>query len=239
MASNTKQVKRLRKDAQQLWSDQQQLLDRANSLARDAWPHAQRYAKTAAGPGAVAFYEDRVRPTVGRGATAGRAAGKAAGAYVGSTAKDAVQGTVLPAVTSAAAAALALANEAGGRLGGVGASLGTQTSKAKDQLDKRTKSGQRSEAKARVKLKAAAKTGRAAAKAGSAAAKAGTRKAASAAGGRKQSGPGAGGIIGIVLGVAVIGGIAYAVWQTLRADDDLWVADEDPETTSTSDAPTA
>ncbi len=233
MASSTKQAKRLKKDAVRLWSDQQQLLERANTLARDAWPHAQHYAKSAVGPGAVAFYEGRVRPNVGRSAQVGRAAGAA----VGSTAKDAVRGTVLPAVTSAAAAALALANEAGERIGVAGASLGKQTSKAKEQLDQRTKSGQRSEAKARVKLKTAAKAGKAAGKAGKAAAKVGTKRAAAAAG-RKQSGPGAGGIVGVVLGVAAIGGIAYAVWQTLRADDDLWVADEDTEITPTTDAPT-
>lgn len=234
MASSTKQAKRLRKDAQQLWSDQQQLLDRANSLVRDAWPHAQRYAKDSIGPTAVGFYEDRVRPNVDRGAKAGRAAGT----YVGSTARDALQGTLVPAATSAAAAALAIVNEAGARIGVAGSEFGKQTSQAKRRLDAQTKAGHRSAAKARVKIKAAAKAGRAAAKAGRGAAKVGASRVASATG-RKKSGPGAGGIIGALLGVAVLGGIAYAVWQTLRADDDLWVADEDPETSPTTDAPTA
>lgn len=42
----------------------------------------------------------------------------------------------------------------------------------------------------------------------------------------KKSGIGAGGIIAILLGVAAAVGIAYAAWQTLRADDELWVADD-------------
>jgi hypothetical protein len=40
----------------------------------------------------------------------------------------------------------------------------------------------------------------------------------------KSSGPGK----YILLGVAVVAvaGVAYAAWQTLRADDSLWVEDE-------------
>jgi hypothetical protein len=37
---------------------------------------------------------------------------------------------------------------------------------------------------------------------------------------------GPGGYILIGLGVVVVGAIAYAAWQTLRADDDLWIEDE-------------
>jgi hypothetical protein len=40
----------------------------------------------------------------------------------------------------------------------------------------------------------------------------------------KSSGPGKYIFIGI--GVVAAAGIAYAVWQTLRADDDLWIDDE-------------
>ncbi|GAA1955293.1 DNA helicase [Microbacterium deminutum] len=41
-----------------------------------------------------------------------------------------------------------------------------------------------------------------------------------------KSGIGASGIIAIILGVAAALGILYAAWQTLRADDELWVADD-------------
>ncbi|MCR2783050.1 MULTISPECIES: DNA helicase [unclassified Microbacterium] len=36
----------------------------------------------------------------------------------------------------------------------------------------------------------------------------------------------AGGVIAIILGAAAALGIVYAAWQTLRADDELWVADD-------------
>ncbi|MDF2492808.1 MAG: helicase [Microbacterium sp.] len=42
----------------------------------------------------------------------------------------------------------------------------------------------------------------------------------------KKKGIGAGGIIAILFGVAAAGGVLYAAWQTLRADDELWVADD-------------
>ena len=211
MVSQKKQVKRLKKSAQRLWSDQQALLTRANSVARDAIPHAQRLAKDTLDsgiPGARSIVTDRVAPVVGK-------AGKAAGTYAASTGKDALTGVLLPAVSSAGAAAVAILEEAGSRLG-LADSVTEQGKKVTDRLDKLTRSGHVSGAKGGAKLRAAAKAG------GAAAAKASGRK----------KGLGVGGVLGILLGVGVLAGIGYAVWQTLRADDDLWVADEDPETTS-------
>ena len=43
---------------------------------------------------------------------------------------------------------------------------------------------------------------------------------------RPRRGIGAGGVIAIILGVAAALGVLYAAWQTLRADDELWVADD-------------
>jgi hypothetical protein len=42
----------------------------------------------------------------------------------------------------------------------------------------------------------------------------------------KREGIGAGGWVAIILGVAAAAGVVYAAWQTLRADDELWVADD-------------
>lgn len=218
MTSQKKQVKRLKKDAQRLWRDQQALLGRANGVARDAFPHAHHFA------GSV--YGDRVLPSLKKGQVAGTAAGR----YVGSTARDAVQGTLVPAVTSAVVAALALAEEGGKRIGAGDSALVGQARDTAKRLGKVTSSGQRSQVKAATKMKAAAKAGRAAAKLGS-------KRVQKAAG--QRSGVGRGGVVGIILGLGLLAGIGYAVWQTLRADDDLWVADEDPEITPTSDAPTA
>ncbi len=41
-----------------------------------------------------------------------------------------------------------------------------------------------------------------------------------------KKGPGLGSIVAIVLGVAAALGVVYAAWQALRADDELWVADD-------------
>ena len=36
----------------------------------------------------------------------------------------------------------------------------------------------------------------------------------------------AGGVLALILGAAAALGVLYAAWQTLRADDELWVADD-------------
>lgn len=41
-----------------------------------------------------------------------------------------------------------------------------------------------------------------------------------------RKGPGIGTVIAIVLGAAAAVGVLFAAWQTLRADDELWVADD-------------
>lgn len=41
---------------------------------------------------------------------------------------------------------------------------------------------------------------------------------------KKSHGPGR--YIAISVGVVALAGLAYAAWQTLRADDDLWISDE-------------
>jgi hypothetical protein len=44
----------------------------------------------------------------------------------------------------------------------------------------------------------------------------------------EKSGPGIGTYLAIGAGIVALVGIAYAVWQTFRADDELWVADDEP-----------
>ena len=41
-----------------------------------------------------------------------------------------------------------------------------------------------------------------------------------------KKGLGAGGVLALIFGVAAALGVLYAAWQTLRADDELWVADD-------------
>lgn len=54
-----------------------------------------------------------------------------------------------------------------------------------------------------------------------------------------DSGPGAGTVVAVVLGLIASIGLLYAVWQTFRADDELWVADEEPVTPTGGEASTA
>jgi hypothetical protein len=51
----------------------------------------------------------------------------------------------------------------------------------------------------------------------------------------QKKGIGFGGVALIVVGVVAVAGAAYAAYQTLRADDDLWVADD----ADTADKPAA
>ncbi|GAB3596988.1 DNA helicase [Microbacterium tumbae] len=41
-----------------------------------------------------------------------------------------------------------------------------------------------------------------------------------------KKGAGLGSVVAIVLGIAAAAGVLYAAWQALRADDELWVADD-------------
>ncbi len=234
MASREKQLKRLKKDALRLWSDQQELLTRANSVARDALPYATEYAKGRVGPtaatlvpSALSLLDERVKPTVGRGAAIGAAAGKAAA----STARDALVGTVVPALSSVASAALSLADEASGRLGVPG-----DAKKVVAALGDVTKQGEKTQRKAALKVAAGAVAAKGAAKAAKNAGKAakGAGKAAKAA---RSGGIGVGGTIGILVVLTALAGIGYAIWQTLRADDDLWVADDEVDTTTGGGTP--
>ncbi|OUE07306.1 hypothetical protein CMsap09_00055 [Clavibacter michiganensis] len=37
--------------------------------------------------------------------------------------------------------------------------------------------------------------------------------------------------------MVVVGGVGYALYQTFRADDDLWIADDEPEAVDAKDQP--
>lgn len=43
---------------------------------------------------------------------------------------------------------------------------------------------------------------------------------------KKKRGLGMGSVVAVVLGIAAAAGVVYAAWQALRADDELWVADD-------------
>ena len=212
--ARNKELKRLRGNAQTLWQDQQALLDRASSILKEARRQANFLTQEEVLPRARDAYATRLAPYMTRGSDASRKATESA--------SKAYTETILPAVTSAATAAAALAASARGRLPGAGAA--TETPQTAVAAKKAKDTGKQA-----AKVAAAV----AAAKAVSKAAPKGKAPATSS-----SSGIGAGGIIGIAVASIAAVGIGYAVWQTLRADDDLWVADDEPDLPAPGTEPT-
>ena len=226
----TKELNALRADASRLWSDQQAVLSRATEVAREASKQAGHLGREEWAPRAKTTYAERVGPTVTRGAEF--ATTVAAGA------NSAVFNGAVPADTSAAAAAAAPGGTARSRVtdaaGKAGSVVTKQGAKGAARI---TGTGAKSATKA-AKAVARSKKGRdAVAKAAKGAAA--VKVAQKALGKNKKSGPGAGSIVGLTLGLLALIGIGYAVWQTLRADDDLWVADDEPEIAPGTDTPVA
>lgn len=174
----TKELKRLRSSAEDLWSQQQALIDQANSVAREASRQANFYAREHVAPAVREGYETYVRPGV---QVTGR---------IAEGAKDRVVEDVIPAV---------------------GAIIGTALTVVDHARDARSRAFARQLDPQRIK-KAVAQ-------------RAGTVERAI---GRKPepSGAGAGSYVALGLGLVAAIGVAYAVWQTFRADDELWVSDD-------------
>jgi hypothetical protein len=163
-----KELKRLKKSAEQLWEEQRQALDHAALVLKDARRQASNYAREEVGPMVHETYHTRVKPAV-----ASRVAGVS---YAARTTKDKFTEDVVPAVTGAIGSALA-ALEA------------SRDPRVREVVRKATRGSQLE--------KLAAK--------------------------QKKSGPGRYILIG--LGVVAVAGVAYAAWQTLRMDEDLWIED--------------
>jgi hypothetical protein len=162
-----KELNRLRSSAEDLWGQQQVLLDQANAVAREASRQAGFLAKEHVVPRMQEGFDSYVRPVSG-------ATGKLAG-----NAKDRFVTDVIPAVGSAIGTAMTVVDHA-------------------------------RDARAR-NLVAAKKT---------------YKKSAAAV--SSDDGGGAGRYVAIAIALIAAVGVLYAVWQTFRADDELWVADEEP-----------
>ena len=150
-----KQLRRLQKEANQLWEDQQVLVGHAAGVAREAGRQLGNFGREEVVPAVQDAYNRRVVPVVDRGVKIGR---------------HVVDDKVVPIVGGVVGSALTAWDVANAKRHGV-------TYKA--------------------------------------------RKAVPA-----KKGPGLGSIVAIVLGAAAAVGVLYAAWQALRADDELWVADD-------------
>jgi hypothetical protein len=158
-----KELDQLRSAAEELWEAQQDLLARANAVAKEASRQVGHLNREEVAPRVHAGYHQYVRPGM-------EASGRLAG-----VAKERFVGDVIPAMGSAIGTAMSMADYA--------------------------------------------RDARARAYAGERA----PRKVV-----EEKSGRGAGGAIAVILGLIAAAGLLYAVWQTFRADDELWVADEEP-----------
>ena len=172
-----KELKRLRSGAEELWSQQQEVLANANALAAEARKQAAYYTREEIAPRVREGYDQYVVPTA-------QAAKDTAGRYAGQ-AREKVVRDVIPAVGTVVGTALSVVDHARAARS---AAFAGDFQKARKELSKK------------VKVEP------------------------------QKSGPGAGGVIAIGLGLIAAVGLLYAVWQTFRADDELWVADEEPTT---------
>jgi hypothetical protein len=162
-----KELNRLRGNAEDLWHAQQEVLDRANSIAREAGKQAGHLTREEVAPRMRIGYENYVRPGFDRGVSLSRRAAQGAG--------DLVNNNLIPAV---------------------GTAIGTALSVADVANDARVQAAVRRLSPRNVVAP-------------------------------KKSGPGIGTFLAIGAGVIAVAGIGYAVWQTFRADDELWVADDE------------
>lgn len=162
-----RELKRLKRSADELWEQQREALDHANQLLRDARRQASALAREEVAPRINDVYTDRVQPAVATGIAGARAAG--------GIVKDRVVGDVLPALSGVVGSAMAVLEAV---------------------RDPRVREVVRSAARGKTVVVPAARRG-----------------------------PGPGAYILIGLGVVAVAGVAYAAWQTLRADEDLWIED--------------
>ncbi len=162
-----KELKRLKRSAEQLWEEQRQAIDHATMVLKDARRQASNYAREEVRPVMHQAYHGRVKPVVATGVAGAR--------YAARTTKSRISDDVMPAVSGAIGSALAVLEAA-------------RDPRVREVVRNASLRG------SKVALRPA-----------------------------KKSGPGRYILIG--LGVVAAAGIAYAAWQTLRMDEDLWVED--------------
>lgn len=168
-----RELKRLKREAEDLLHDQREVLEHASRVVSDARHQASNFAREEVGPRVKDAYDDRVLPVLRSGASAVKHG------------RDRFVDDLLPAVTSALGSAIAVIEAA-------------KKTEVRDTIAKVGRSAKNTGLRAGVK--------------------AGLIEAPKSSGPAKY----------IFLGVALVAvaGVAYAAWQTLRADDSLWVEDE-------------
>lgn len=156
-----KELKRLRRSAEDLWQEQREAIDHASSVLREARRQVGNYAREEVAPRVQTAYDTRLRPAV-------------------ASARHGLTHEVLPAVSGAVGSALAVLEA-------------TRDPRVRDVVRKATSSTSRLAGKV-TPLPVRKKTP-------------------------------VGRYLAIGIGVVAVAGVLYAAWQTVRADDDLWIED--------------
>lgn len=182
---NTRQMKRLRKDADRLWEEQQVVFAKARELASRAGGAARLYAESEVLPPVRDRFDSTVRPAFDQGIESGRKALVQA--------EHTVSKNVLPALAAFGGTVVGAVKHCADRNGDVMKTLQHRTGDFSKDAQKRF-------AEIQKRFEPAPP---------------------------KKTGPGVGGWFLIGAGVAAVAAVGYALWQTFRADDDLWIADEE------------
>jgi hypothetical protein len=161
-----KELKRLRSSAEELWGNQQHVLEHANAVAREASRQLGHLTREEVVPRVRTGYESYVRPAADQAKGYARVAGD----------------TVERGLGNVLGSMLAIGDVAG---------------------DARVR-----RAVQRVSPRAMAVVD-------------------------EKKGPGVGTYLAVGAGIVAAIGVAYAVWQTFRADDELWVADDEADAGTT------
>jgi hypothetical protein len=163
-----KELKRLRRSAEDLWQEQREAIDHASTVLREARRQAGNYAREEVGPRVRTAYDGRVRPAV-------------------ASARHGLAHDVLPAVSGAVGSALAVLEA-------------TRDPRVRDVVRRATSVADRLPSQVQDRV---------------------GRFAPIPA---KKKAP-VGRYIALGIGAIAVAGVLYAAWQTLRADDDLWIED--------------
>ena len=192
-----KELKKLKSTANDLWEEQLEVLEHASSVVREAGRQIGNVSREQVVPRVRDTVDHKIKPAVSSGI------GQARHAF--DEARNRVSNDLLPGVSASVASAIANLESA---------------------KDPRVREAMRQVHRTSDRV------GKSANKAFAEASKNAT-KAYNRVGTKvgfvqppKRS-MGVGGYFLIALGVIAVAGLAYAAWQTLRADDELWVVDED------------
>lgn len=160
-----KELRRLKRSADELWQEQREAIDHASRVLREARRQAGNYAREEVGPRVRSTYDDRVRPAV-------------------ASARRSINHDVLPAVSGAVGSALAM--------------LEVSRDPRVREVVRRART---------VPERIPARLG----------------KVTPLPVAKKKTPVGR--YVALGIGAIAVAGVLYAAWQTLRADDDLWIED--------------